>query len=247
VYAINFRLSQLETSDNRDCDNRKGVANGLMTQTVKLTPVAAEIFRRLDALGLTQRALADELNLAENKISKARIGERQFKAAEAELARAWLTEQERRRRPAANTSMSAAADQDMVDILSLDLRFSMGPGSTIDDYIEEEPVRFSIDFVRTFTRTPPARLRRALGVGDSMYPTLLNSDAVWIDTTQKMLNLNDRIWAISLFGAAAIKRLRPIGKGRILVISDNPDIPNPEVDEADLIIGGRVIRLERDV
>jgi len=141
----------------------------------------------------------------------------------------------------------ASADDETVEIGSLDLRFSMGPGTTIDDYIEEMPVRFALEFIRSFTRTPPARLRRAIGVGDSMLPTIHNSDAVWIDTTQTMLNLNDRIWAVSLFGAAAIKRLRPIGKGKVLVISDNPDIPNQEVDQEDLIIGGRVIRLERDI
>lgn len=138
-------------------------------------------------------------------------------------------------------------DDDTVEIMSLDLRFSMGSGTTIDDYIEETPVRFSYDFVRSFTRAPANRLRRAQGVGDSMWPTIQNSDAVWIDMTQTMLNLNDRIWAISLFGAAAIKRLRTVGKGKILVISDNPDVPNQEVEEEDLRIGGRVIRLERDI
>lgn len=137
-------------------------------------------------------------------------------------------------------------DEETVDIMKLDLRFSMGPGSTIDDYIEETPVKFGIDYVRSFTRTPFERLRLAHGVGDSMFPTLQNSDLVWIDTTQRMLNLQDRIWAISLFGAAGIKRLRAVGNGKILVISDNKEIADQEVDADDLIIGGRVIRLNRD-
>lgn len=134
-----------------------------------------------------------------------------------------------------------------VEIMQLDLRFSMGPGTNIDDYIEETPARFSLDLIRSFTRTPPTRLRRASGVGDSMFPTLQSSDAVWIDTTQRMLNQQDRVWAISLYGAAAIKRLRTIGSNKILVISDNPAVPDQEVDAEDLIIGGRIIRLERDI
>lgn len=141
----------------------------------------------------------------------------------------------------------AGSEDGIVEIISLDLRLSMGPGSTIDDYIEETPIPFSMDFIRSFTRTSPHMLRRAEGVGDSMFPTILDSDAVWIDTTQRVLNLNDRVWAISLFGAAAIKRLRPIGKSRILVISDNPGVPDQEVDAQDLLIGGRVIRLERGI
>jgi phage repressor protein C with HTH and peptisase S24 domain len=80
-----------------------------------------------------------------------------------------------------------------------------------------------------------------------MFPTLLGNDSVLIDTTQKMLNLNDRVWAISLYGAAAIKRLRTIGPNRVLVISDNPAVENQEVDADDIIIGGRIIWFARDL
>lgn len=141
----------------------------------------------------------------------------------------------------------AAADDDTVEILALDLSFAMGPGTEIDDYIEETPYRFDLNFIRTFTRSPSDRLRLARGVGESMFPTLVSSDLVWIDSTQRTLNQQDRIWAISLFGAAAIKRLRTIGNGRVLVISDNPAVENQEVNAEDLIIGGRVIRLGRDL
>ncbi len=80
-----------------------------------------------------------------------------------------------------------------------------------------------------------------------MFPTLVTSDMVWIDTTQTMLNQQDRIWAISLFGAAAIKRLRTIGGGKVLVISDNLAVENQTVEAEDILIGGRVIRFARDL
>jgi len=149
--------------------------------------------------------------------------------------------------PDAPPTQMLHANDDLVEVPVVDLRWSMGPGTTIDDYIEETPMRFSLDYIRGFTRTAPQLLRIGQGVGDSMFPTLWNSDEVWIDTTQRILNLNDRIWAISLFGAAAIKRLRTIGKGRVLVISDNPSVEDQEVDQEDLFIAGRVIRFEREV
>lgn len=141
----------------------------------------------------------------------------------------------------------AADDDETVEITQLDLSFSMGPGTTLEDYIEETKVRFDLGYIRSFTRTTPTRLHLAKGVGESMFPTLVSSDLVWIDTTQTMLNQQDRIWAISLFGAAAIKRLRTMKGGKVLVISDNPAVENQEVDAEDLMIGGRVIRFARDL
>lgn len=140
----------------------------------------------------------------------------------------------------------SASDGETAEVPSLDLSFSMGPGTTIDDYVEETPVRFDLGFLRQISRAPPARLRLAKGLGDSMFPTLLAGDRVMIDTTQTTLNLQDRIWAISLFGAAAIKRLRSIGGGRVLVISDNPTVENQEVGGEDLSIAGRVVWSSRE-
>ncbi len=134
-----------------------------------------------------------------------------------------------------------------VEIIQLDLSLPMGSGATVDDYIEEEPRVFDLAYIRGFTRTPPHRLRIARGVGDSMFPTLQSADMVWIDSTQTTLNQADRIWAVSINGAAAIKRLRRMKPGRVLVVSDNPAVENYEVDEEDIRIGGRVIRFARDV
>jgi len=136
---------------------------------------------------------------------------------------------------------------DTVEIIKLDLAFSMGPGANVDDYVEEERVSFDLGYVRSFTRTAPDQLRIAVGVGDSMHPTLNSADLVWIDTTQRTLNQADRIWAVSINGAAAIKRLRPVKEGRILVVSDNPSVDNYEVEPDELRIGGRVIRFARDL
>lgn len=137
---------------------------------------------------------------------------------------------------------------EIVEIARLDLSLPMGPGATVDDYVEEEPISFDASYVRSFTRTPPHRLRLAAGAGDSMFPTLVPNDLVWIDTTQNQLLHSDRIYAASINGGAAIKRLRPTAGGkRIIVISDNKTIEPYEVDASDVVIWGRVIRFARDL
>lgn len=134
-----------------------------------------------------------------------------------------------------------------IALRQVDLAFSMGDGANIDDYVEEGALDFDAGLLRSITRSPPERLFVARGAGDSMMPTLLNDDMVVIDTLQRQLNMLDRIWAISVHGAGAIKRLRAIGKQRILVISDNHAVDNQEVDAEDLRILGRVVWVGRRV
>lgn len=135
----------------------------------------------------------------------------------------------------------ASAEDGAVALRRIDLSLSMGPGTTIDDYYEEGTFDFDANLLRTITRSPPARLVVASGTGDSMLPTLHDSDVVIIDTTATVLNVMDRIWAISLYGSGGIKRLRASGKTSVEVISDNPDVPNQIVDAEDLQIIGRVV------
>lgn len=141
----------------------------------------------------------------------------------------------------------SASQDETVEISQLDLSYSMGPGTHIDDYIEETTIRFDIGFLRAITRSPFDRLRLAKGVGDSMFPTLVGGDVVLIDTTQRMLSKQDGVYAISLYGAAAIKRLRTVGPQRIMIKSDNPNVDDQEVDADDLIIAGRVVWFGREL
>lgn len=127
-------------------------------------------------------------------------------------------------------------------VVRLDLSYSMGPGSNLDDsYIEAEAFSFDLGFLRSMTITPPDRIRIVDGIGDSMQPTLHDRDLLFIDINQRDLNAQDRIWAIWLFGLGAVKRLRAIGPDRVLVISDNPDIEDQEVRRQDIMIHGRVV------
>ena len=249
-YAIIGTLSQLKTSDLRNCDSRKLVRNGYMSDPQTTQPSAVNMFRRLNELGLSQKALADALKMNENKVSKIKSGVRQLSAEEASDAHVWMDEMERRRGFIVSdqpTFRDVTADDGPVKLRMLDLDLSMGDGSNLDDYADEGFIDFDPGILRRITRTPPERLYVARGSGDSMFPTLVNGDMVLIDPLQKVLNLQDRLWAIALFGAGGIKRLQPVGQGKIEVISDNPLRENRVVDAEDLRILGRVIWVGREV
>lgn len=143
--------------------------------------------------------------------------------------------------------ISASAGDGAIALRQVDLAYAMGPGSEIEDFPDEMPVLFDPGFLRALTQAAPERLYVARGDGDSMFPTMVNGDQVIIDTTQRRLHLQDRIWAVSVHGASMIKRLRTIGHNRVRIMSDNPIIPPEEVDAEDIFIAGRVVWIGRKV
>lgn len=220
--------------------------------------IAANVKALRSRLGLNQQAFADRLGVQQPYISKWETGAvvplGDNIAALANLAGCSF---ESFKAQPLGQAADVAADQPVVrsidggetaQISRLDLSLPMGPGASVDDYVEDEPLEFDLGYLRSFTRTPPHRLRLASGTGDSMFPTLISNDLVWIDTTQNQLVHADRIYAASINGGAAIKRLRPVAGGaRVLVISDNKTIDSYEVDANEVVIWGRVIRFARDL
>lgn len=227
-----------------------------MDQYEKLTPETADVFRRMDQLGLRQRDLALILRLEPNKISKVRSGERQLKAMELIQAREWLkfmadrhAESERADTQRGSLMVEpdlaitrGIADSDgAIALKRINIGFAMGDGSNLDDYVEEGRMDFDANLLRLISSSPAHRLVVADGIGDSMQPTLMDSDLIVIDTLQNQLNKWDRIWALSLQGAGAVKRLGPAERGKVEIISDNPAIPNRVVPMEDVRIIGRVV------
>lgn len=220
--------------------------------------LAANVKTLRSKLGLNQQAFAERLGVQQSYISKWETGAvvplGDNIAALANLAGCSF---ESFKAQPLGQSVDITADQPVVrsvdggetaQISRLDLSLPMGPGASVDDYVEDEPLEFDLGYLRSFTRTPPHRLRLAAGTGDSMFPTLVSNDLVWIDTTQNQLVHADRIYAASINGGAAIKRLRPVAGGaRVLVISDNKTIDSYEVDANEVVIWGRVIRYARDL
>lgn len=128
-----------------------------------------------------------------------------------------------------------------IPLRHVNMSLAMGEGTNIDDYFDEGVFEFDAGLLRQISASPAHNLIVGHGIGDSMSPTIHDDAIVIFDAAQTRLNSDDKIWAISLFGAGSIKRLQMIGRGRILVVSDNPIIPNKEVLAEDLRILGRVV------
>lgn len=142
-------------------------------------------------------------------------------------------------------SPSVLTDQlGLVALREIDL--NMGMGATYLDVPVTESVRyFSRDWVRQYTRADPDHLFFAQGVGDSQMPTILDTDLLLIDASQKHLALADKFWAVAYANMGAIKRLRGKADGSVEMLCDNPLVPNDVAYDGELEILGRVVGVVR--
>lgn len=132
----------------------------------------------------------------------------------------------------------------VVPIREIDL--TLGFGSTYLDVPVTETVRhFSRDWIRQYTRADPDHLLFAQGVGDSMFPTLLDSDLLLIDCSQTSLSMADKIWAVAYADCGSVKRLRPVPGGGVMMLADNPAVPDAVAYDGELHILGRVVAVVR--
>ena len=134
-----------------------------------------------------------------------------------------------------------------IPIVALDLSLSMGPGTPIEDFVESEPIEMDVGLLREITRSPYHRLRIVRGIGDSMEPKFNTGDRFLVDTTVRTLNRIDGYYWITLWGSHGLKRLRPSGPGRVLIISENKEYDPIDVAADELTIEGRAIWLARDL
>lgn len=138
-----------------------------------------------------------------------------------------------------------AVELGLVPVRELDL--SLGMGATYLDVPVTEQIRhFDQNWLRQYTHASPEHLIFAQGVGDSMFPTLQDSDLLLIDCSQKVLNISDKIWAASYAGCGLVKRLRQIPNG-VAMISDNPLVPDATAFDGELFLLGRVVAVIRKV
>lgn len=133
------------------------------------------------------------------------------------------------------------AGKEIEMVRKVDITYAMGSGSIIEDYPDVDFLPFSLGFLRQFSRSTTDKLFLATGYGDSMEPTLRRDDLVMIDTAQNRIGLTDQIWALTYAGAGMIKRLRPLSGGKILILSDNQNVPPQEVSQDEIYIVGKVV------
>jgi phage repressor protein C with HTH and peptisase S24 domain len=135
---------------------------------------------------------------------------------------------------------------DIVKVPQIDLRFGMGGGQPFDEAVVEDVMDFPRNWIRQFTTSSLTQLFFVIGAGDSMSPTIGDSDILLCDRTQTQPSMGDKIWAITQYGHGQIKRLRPTLNG-YQILSDNPLIPPDMAADGSMEIIGRVIAIVRRV
>jgi phage repressor protein C with HTH and peptisase S24 domain len=123
----------------------------------------------------------------------------------------------------------------------------MGGGSVFEDYHEVGRMPFPREWLRPLMRGSFAELFLAKGEGDSMMPTLLDGDDVIIDTAQKQISQQDRIWAVAYGDLGMIKRVRRLPGGTYQLNSDNPAVTPIEANDHEMHVVGRVVWVGRRI
>jgi len=133
---------------------------------------------------------------------------------------------------------------DLVPVREIDLSYGMG-ATYLDVPVTEEVHHFPRAWLRRYTRSAPDKLFFAQGIGDSMEPTLHDSDLLLIDTDQRQLTSADRIWVLTYADCGMIKRLRPVPGGGVEVWSDKKEVSPFTAYDGELEIIGRVVAVQR--
>jgi phage repressor protein C with HTH and peptisase S24 domain len=150
--------------------------------------------------------------------------------------------------PAEDINPALIAEQlGSVLIPQLEIGYSMGGGSVFADYQQTAMVPFPREWLRPMIKGRFDDLFVARGDGDSMMPTLLDGDLVIVDTAQKNITQQDRLWCLSYGDLGMIKRVRLLPDGGVQVNSDNPAVTPIIAYDGELHVIGRVIWIGRRV
>lgn len=218
------------------------VGERIKERMVKLNLSQAELARRVKVSQPTINALVNGDNAGSKHLHRI--------AAELETSPAYLAGETEDDAPTgiAPSAMEALADKfDLAILPELELGYSMGGGAMFDQYEQRGVVPFQRSWLRTMMRGSFADLFVARGEGDSMQPTLLDGDIVLIDTAQRDIRQQDRIWAISYGELGMIKRVRRLPGGTYQLLSDNTAVPPVECADEEMHVVGRVIWIGRRI
>lgn len=136
-----------------------------------------------------------------------------------------------------------AHEPDLVLVQEIDLRFGMG-ATDLEVPVTSQVRHFSREWLRQYTRANPEKVYFAQGIGDSMAPTIHDSDLLLIDTSETSIRMADKIWAVAYSGSGMVKRLRQTADG-VRILSDNPAVPDEVAYDGELHVLGRVVGIFR--
>jgi len=218
--------------------------------------IGERIQARLDAVDMTQSELGRRIGVSQGTIahliSGRSLGSKHLHAMARELqtTAAYLnmeTDDPKEGALPAPSPESVAELLDAVLIREVDIRLSMGGGAINEDLPIQRMVPVSRNWLRSVTDARPEDVIIGRGRGDSMVPTILDGDLVFINTGERRLEDQDRIWAMVYGDLGMIKRVRGLPNDQLQINSDNkavdPIFATP--DEVHTI--GRVFAILRKV
>lgn len=137
----------------------------------------------------------------------------------------------------------------LVRVPVIDVEAAAGGGALIDSEKVVDWLGFRSDWLRRQVGTPNQAIVVRI-VGDSMEPTLSHGDAVLVDMRARHQEPRDGIYIVRIGDLAMAKRVQPLGRRRVRLISDNPAYPPMDVrlgEDGEAEIIGRVVWVGRTV
>jgi phage repressor protein C with HTH and peptisase S24 domain len=214
------------------------------------------VIERREAKGITQSELARRVGVSAQAIQKIESGETKRSGYVVKIAReldttpAYLESEtdDPSMEGVALPSASTLAEQlDAVMMREIEIGLSMGGGSLNEDLPVTRMVPISRSWLRGMTDANPADLIVARGEGDSMMPTILDGDLIFINTAERTLRQQDRIWALVYGDFGMVKRVRGLPGGNLQINSDNPAVSAIDAAPDEVNTIGRVVAILRKV
>lgn len=214
----------------------------------------------MEDAGIDQPTLAAKAGCTQGAISQILLGNTQRSRYLPDIAEAlgvslqWIKGESDQRdlsAPHVPTLQEVADHYNLVLVPEVDISLGMGGGGDSGEYYAtnydvQNYVPFPRDWLSSVAVGRIGQLFVARGDGDSMIGTIMDGDLVLIDTSQRVLNRQDKIWAVSYGGLGMVKRLRRQSDGQIIIMSDNPTVmPYPPATEDEVYIIGRVCWIGR--
>lgn len=211
------------------------------------------VAERMQQLGLSQSALARAVGVTQQTIGKVVTGQSAGSshlhkiASVLQTTPAYLTGEVNDPSegfvPLPSTEV-VASQLGLVPVREIDLRYGMG-ATELEVPVTTTIRHFSRDWIRQYTGASPDHLYFAQGIGDSMSPTILDSDLLLIDASEQNLRLADKIWAAAYGHSGMVKRLRQMADGSVKIMSDNQNVRDEIAYDGELHVLGRVVAIVR--
>jgi phage repressor protein C with HTH and peptisase S24 domain len=110
-----------------------------------------------------------------------------------------------------------------LDIPLLSAQPCSGAGTTLDDYVGTDGgISFDERWLRKAFSVPPKNLRLLEVDGDSMMPTILPDEWVFVDASPAQGLTKQGVWVLRIGDTLRVKRIEWLGANKGRAVSDNP-------------------------